>query len=110
MEGTTLNNISLIHSARGDYDTALNYLQQSLAIQQQIGDVAGLCTTLFNIGHIHLQNEEVAEAIQTWITVYGIAKKISYAQSLQDLENLAIQLGLKDGLQGWERLAQQMNE
>ncbi|MBK9488260.1 MAG: tetratricopeptide repeat protein [Haliscomenobacter sp.] len=30
-EGTTLNNISQIYSAKGDYDTALRYLEQSLA-------------------------------------------------------------------------------
>ncbi|MEZ5448951.1 MAG: tetratricopeptide repeat protein, partial [Thiolinea sp.] len=105
-EGTTLNNISQIFKARGDYDTALNYLQQSLAIQQDIGDVAGLCATLFNMGHIHLKNEETTEAIQAWITVYGIAKKINLAQVLEALENLAGNLGLPNGLQGWEMLAQ----
>ena len=108
-EGRTLNNLSQIYSARGDYDTALDFLKQSLAIQQQIGDVAGLCATLFNIGHIHLQNEEVAEAIQTWITVYGIAQKINLANVLQALEELAEGIGLEGSLQGWERLAQQMN-
>lgn len=74
-EGTTLNNMATTAHARGDYDTALNYLKQSLAIQQEIGDVAGLCATLFNMRHIHLQNKEVNEAIQAWVTVYGIAKK-----------------------------------
>ena len=39
-EGTTLNNISQIYDAKGDYDTALAYLQQSLKIQQEI-DAAG---------------------------------------------------------------------
>jgi tetratricopeptide (TPR) repeat protein len=73
-EGTTLNNISQIFKARGDYDTALDFLKKSLAIQQEIGDVAGLCATLFNMGHIHLQNEEVAEAVQAWVTVYEIGR------------------------------------
>ena len=31
-EGTTLNNISGIYQARGDYDKALAYLEQSLKI------------------------------------------------------------------------------
>jgi tetratricopeptide (TPR) repeat protein len=52
-EGTTLNNISQIHDARGDYDTALDYLRQSLKIRQEIGDRAGEGTTLNNIGQIH---------------------------------------------------------
>ncbi|MEZ4528114.1 MAG: tetratricopeptide repeat protein [Desulfobacterales bacterium] len=33
-EGTTLNNMSTISYARGDYDTALKYLQQSLGIKK----------------------------------------------------------------------------
>ena len=51
--GTTLNNISQIYDAKGDYDTALRYLEQSLAISRQIGDLAGEGTTLTNIGNIY---------------------------------------------------------
>jgi tetratricopeptide (TPR) repeat protein len=91
----------------GDYDTALQYLKQSLAITQEIGDVAGLCATLFNMGHIHLQNEEVPEAINAWINVYLIAKPMQLAQALEALESLAERLGLPGGLQGWEMLARQ---
>ena len=40
-KGTTLNNLSSIYQARGDYDTALRYLEASLAIQREIGDKAG---------------------------------------------------------------------
>ena len=106
-EGTTLNNISQIYDAQGDYETALTYLKQSLAICQQIGDRAGLCATLFNMGHIHLQNKQVQEAVSAWVTVYVIAKPMNLAQVLQALANLAPQLGLPEGLEGWERLAQQ---
>ena len=48
-EGRTLNNISGIHCARGDYDTALKYLEQSLSISQEIGDRDGEGTTLNNL-------------------------------------------------------------
>ncbi len=107
-EGTTLNNISQIYDAQGDYETALAYLKQSLAIRQQIGDKAGLCATLFNIGHIHAQKGEIQEAVSAWVTVYLIAKQIGYAQVLQALANLAPQLGLPEGLEGWEMLAQRI--
>jgi tetratricopeptide (TPR) repeat protein len=109
-EGTTLNNISQIFKARGDYDTALDYLKRSLAIRQEIGDSAGLCATLFNMGHIYLQNEEGPNAITSWVTVYRMAKPMNLAQVLQALENLALQLGLQGGLDGWEQLSQQMGE
>ena len=106
-EGTTLNNISQIYHDRGDLDTALNYLKQSLHIRQEIGDVKGLCTTLFNIGHIHKQNEEEEEAIAAWAKVYRLAKKINLAKALDALEHLAPQLGIEDGLAGWEQLSDQ---
>ncbi len=48
-EGTTLNNISQIYQARGDYDTALKYLEQSLKIRREIGDRAGEGVTLNNM-------------------------------------------------------------
>ena len=109
-EGATLNNMATTAHARGNYDTALDFLNKSLAITQEIGDVAGLCPTLFNIAFIQWQNGEHDEAKRSWIKVYGIAKKINLARALQELESLAGQLGLEGGLQGWEKLAQQMNE
>jgi len=67
--------------------------------------------TLFNIGHIHLQNKELEEAMKAWITVYGMAKKIGLAQALDALENLAGGLGLRGkGLEAWERLLNQTQE
>ena len=49
LEGTTLNNLSLVYHARGDYATAEKYLQESLQISREIGDKAGEGTTLNNL-------------------------------------------------------------
>jgi tetratricopeptide (TPR) repeat protein len=97
-----------LYHAQGDYETALDYLKRSLAIQQQIGDKAGLCATLFNMGHIHKQNNQMQEAVSAWVTAYLIAKQINLAQVLQALANLAPSLGLPAGLDGWEGLAQRI--
>ncbi|MCP4347809.1 MAG: tetratricopeptide repeat protein, partial [Desulfobacterales bacterium] len=51
-EGTTLNNIGEIHRNRGDYETALKYLEQSLQIIREIGDKSGEGTTLNNMSVI----------------------------------------------------------
>jgi len=91
--------------AQGDYPTALEFLRQSLDITRAIGDAAGLCATLFNMGHIHLQNGEVNEAFTAWVTVYQLASRIGLAQALQNLERLAGQVGLPGGLAGWAALA-----
>ena len=52
-EGTTLNNIGQIYDARGDYESALDFLNRSLIICQDIGDVAGEGATLNNISQIY---------------------------------------------------------
>ncbi len=72
--------------------------------------MAGLCVTLFNMGHIHKQNGEMTEAMGAWVTAYGIAKKINLAQVLEALKNLADGLGLSGGLAAWDMLAQQVEE
>ena len=46
------------------------YLEQSLDICQDIGDMAGLCKTLFNMGHIYWQNEDEQESVNAWISVF----------------------------------------
>ncbi len=48
-----MNNISQIHKVRGDYETALSYLESSLKIRQEIGDRKGEGATLNNISQIH---------------------------------------------------------
>ena len=105
-EGTTLNNISQIYDAQGDYATALDYLKKSLKIREEIGDKAGICVTLFNMAHIHWANKEQKEAMKKWLSSYKIANAINYAQALEALANLAPQLGMPEGLAGWEELAQ----
>ncbi len=100
--GEALGQTGKLHLHLGDYDTALDYLKQSLAIRQEIGDVAGLCATLFNMGHIHWQNDEIEDALRTWASVYRLAKPMNLAQALEALAQLAEQLGLPGGLQGWE--------
>jgi tetratricopeptide (TPR) repeat protein len=107
IEGATLNNISQIFMARGDYDAVLKYLEQSLAIQQEIGDKSGLCVTLFNMGQIHKQNKAMEDAMSVWLNVYQLAKPMNLAQVLDALAELAPQIGLAEGLDGWEALLQQ---
>jgi tetratricopeptide (TPR) repeat protein len=107
-EGATLNNIATNYYAQGDFAAALSYLKDSLKISQEIGNPAGLCATLFNNGQIHAQNKEIEEAMQAWIAVYHLAKKSNLAQALQGLEQLAPLLGMENGLDSWQELADRM--
>ncbi|MFT5164712.1 MAG: tetratricopeptide (TPR) repeat protein, partial [Alteromonadaceae bacterium] len=106
----TLNNIATAYHAKGDYDTALHYLKRSLAIREDIGDKAGFCATMFNMGSIHWQNDEQQEAMAAWLGVYQMAKPMGLAKVLNALESLAGKIGLAGGLEGWEKLSQQQSE
>jgi tetratricopeptide (TPR) repeat protein len=102
-EGVTLNNISQIYDARGEYDTALDYLKLSLTIRREIGDRAGMCATTINIGHIYWNKNDQKKAMSTWAEAYQLSKSIGYAQALAALDGLAKQLG-GNGLEFWERM------
>ena len=52
-EGTTLNNLATTAYAKGDYATALKYLEQNLVLFREIGDKAHEGGTLNNISQIY---------------------------------------------------------
>jgi tetratricopeptide (TPR) repeat protein len=81
-EGATLNNLSQISQARGDYDTALRYLEQSLAIQREIGNKAGLMVTLHNMGLIAWQTDNGERAMTLWSEAFTIAMETQNAQGI----------------------------
>lgn len=89
---------------------ALFYLKQSLSIRQQIGDGAGLAAGLFNMGVLHWQSDEKQEAYSVWLKAYQIARQIRQADVLQALTNLAPQIGMVEGLAGWEELARKSKD
>ncbi len=62
-KGATLNNISQIFKARGDYDQALTFLQQSLHIRREIGDKSGEGATLNNISQIFQARGDYDQAL-----------------------------------------------
>ena len=102
--------IAGIHYEQGNYTVALKHYEKSLKIQQVIGDIAGSCYTLFNMGHIFLKDNKIPQALEAWIEVYRVAKAINLAKIFNALENLAGQLGLENGLEYWEKLAQQFKK
>ena len=91
-----------------DYNRSLDYLKRSQAIQQAIGDIAGLCETMFQIGKNYFLQNDFSNAELFWIKVYKLARKFKITQSLHDLKSLAADIGLQGGLDGWEQLSKQM--
>ena len=107
-EGMVLNNISHIYFVLGNYEMALPYIKQSLIISKQLDNKARLCEIFFNMGNMYMKNKQFQEAANSWVTSYVIAKQINNAEILQALMDLAPQIGLKEGLEDWERLVQDL--
>ena len=82
--GTILNNISQIYDARGDYDTALQYLKQSLKIRQEIGDKSGQGTTLNNISQIFKARGDYDTALQY------LKQSLKISQEIGDIAGEAV--------------------
>ena len=95
-----------LYFSLGEFAEASSCWKESLTISREIGDIAGMCPTLFNIGRIHMQNQEPQQAMSAWISAYVFARKLDLAEALEHLDGLAKQIG-GSGLEIWEQLAAQ---
>jgi tetratricopeptide (TPR) repeat protein len=74
--------------ARGDYETALKYLEQSLKIRQEIGDKSGSIPTLHNMAGIALEKEDIEKFMEYETTAYKIAMETKDAMGLYQVGKL----------------------
>ncbi len=90
-EGVTLNNISQIYKARGDYDNALKYLLLSLNIMKDIGDKKGEGVTLANLAMLFLELDKQEEAFKCIREVININLKLNDYQLTSWLKSVGLQ-------------------
>ena len=62
-EAGTLNNIGMVHWARGELEVALGYFERALPVQGEVGDRAAEAATLNNIGMVHWARGELEVAL-----------------------------------------------
>ena len=101
LEASAINNMSRIYLALGNYIKALAFAEDAQKIQQEIGHLAGLCRSLSNKGMIYFKQGNLTEAEFAWLQAFRIAKEIGLAETLQELEKYANDLG-NNGLKFWE--------
>ncbi len=103
--GTTLNNIGQIYMARGDYETALRYLEQSLQIQQEVGDKTKMIATLHNMACIVLEANNIEQAMSLWSQALSLAIE---TQNAMGIFNVAGTLGSRFAQAGDHDQARQL--
>ena len=110
-EGATLNNMATIAYARGNYITTIEYLEQSLTIQQDIGDKAGEGVTRNNISQIYYARGDYETALkyleQSLTIQQDIGNKAGIIPALHNMANIALEA--KDLKKGKEYLSQALS-
>ncbi|MFB2982456.1 CHAT domain-containing protein [Microseira sp. BLCC-F43] len=90
-----LNKINYLHNMGnfcwfvGQYQKAIEYYQNSLALTQKIGDIIGKATSINNLGNAHYSLEQYQQAIKYYRQSLAIAKSIGdSSQEAKSLNNL----------------------
>jgi tetratricopeptide (TPR) repeat protein len=131
-QGASLLHLGTLYAIRGQYTTAIEYYNQAIVIQRDIGDDHGLSKSLSNIGlayadlgeyhksiKYHLQalsisrqlGNRVAESnhlnnlAETYELLGHYDKAIAYLEQVQDLyRSMAVPHLMKKAQQHWKRL------
>ena len=80
---SSLNNLGLISSNKGDIIQALYYYDKSLKIQKEIGDKKGMATSLNDLGAIYSDQGDIQKALN----YYGKSLKIQ--EEIADKQGIA---------------------
>ncbi|WP_230966444.1 tetratricopeptide repeat protein [Nostoc commune] len=90
-KATTLNNMALVLANQGDIARAIALWEQSLEIQEQIGDVQGKAATLNNMALVIAQQGDIARAITLWEQNLEIQEQIGDVKGkAATLSNMAV--------------------
>ena len=79
-EAKSLNNISQIYHAQGEYGKAWDYLEQSLPIYREVGDTEGQGTTLNNIAKLAGAKGNYTKALKYFEQSLPLYREIHYRE------------------------------
>lgn len=85
-EAITLSNISFVHNFKGDLYKFLQIQNESIAIKEKIGDLAGLSESFSALGAMYLAGEQRKKAREFLEKSLQIAKQIGYKLNQNDTE------------------------
>jgi putative nucleotidyltransferase with HDIG domain len=97
IKAETHTQIGQLLSKQGDHDRALGYIQRAISSYRRLGDSAGLCKGLRNLGVVFVELGEFEEAITTIDEAIDVARQIGDIIVYADLVN---NLGAVHNMQG----------
>jgi tetratricopeptide (TPR) repeat protein len=81
MEGITLGNRAILHSAQGRIPEALEHYQQALAIACELGNRRSEGVTLGNLASLHHRQGRIPEALEHYQRALAIAREVGSPRS-----------------------------
>ncbi len=86
-----MQNMGLVYEYQMQFDKALNYLNNALEIQKEIGDKYNSAQTLTTIGSVYYDMKNQQKALDYFSQSLGIMKEINNRQGVADgLNNVAV--------------------
>ncbi len=82
LEAATLHCMAIIYAQQGQVSEAIALYEQSLELQEQIGDVQGKAATLHQMAGIYAQQGQVSEAIALFEQSLEIERRINHVPGL----------------------------
>ncbi len=71
-----INNLGVIHEHRGEHEAALAKYEESLKIEEELGDHLGVASSLLNLGNIHYFRGEYEAALARYEESLKIEEKL----------------------------------
>jgi signal transduction histidine kinase len=78
--GTAINIIGIVYLNKGFHTIAQDYLQQSLAIRERIGDTLGMASSLNNLGLVYRNAEQYDKALTVYQRVLTMYRQLANVQ------------------------------
>jgi tetratricopeptide (TPR) repeat protein/CHAT domain-containing protein len=75
-QASLIHNLGIFLHARGDYESALKQYEKSLKIKEELGDRAGVASSLNNIGKVFSETNRFPEAFENLFTALSIFLEI----------------------------------
>ncbi|MDQ1351991.1 MAG: hypothetical protein QG657_2297 [Acidobacteriota bacterium] len=78
----------MIYQRKGEYSAALEKYEQSLKIEEELGDRAGVALSLGQIGSIYHQQKKYPEAFENYLIAFSILTELESPQAQIAANNL----------------------
>ena len=107
-KSSTIHNLATLVAQQGEIERALQLWQQSLEIEERIGDVQGKAATLANMAGVIAQQGDIERALQLWQQSLEILERIGdvhgKAAILHQMAGVIAQQGdIERALQLWQQ-------